>query len=157
MQHWGCAGGSHSRDTSPELRAPLSARPAASLASLPAWMCLTTHKRLGEKKLKKEIKGQGVLSPVLEKNLRTVSRSAELACVSLHMWVSCASSCAGRDSPVFSAGRAASGTGTSCSGHPCSFTAPASTSPCRYCSWLCCSTPLLSPGGLQAPEVHSMG
>lgn len=131
----------------------------ASLASLPAWMCLTTHKRLGEKKIKKEIKGQRVLSPALEKNLRTVSRSAELACVSLDMWVSCASSCAGRDSPVSSAGRGAQGTGTSCSGHPCSFTAPASTPPCRHCSRLCCSALLSSPRGLQVSRgaIHGVG
>lgn len=40
------------------------------------------------KKKKKERKGQCVLSPVLEKSLSAASKSAELACVCLHTWVS---------------------------------------------------------------------
>lgn len=144
MRHWGCAGGSHSRDTSLGLRAPLV--PAASLAFLPAWTSLIIPKGLGEKKLKREIKGQCVLSPVLEKNL-----SKSLKVLSWHMFVcTCESpwnsSCAGRDDPVASAGRApAAGPDIGhillwafCPGHPCSFTAQTSTSSssCYSCALL---------------------
>lgn len=62
----------------------------ASQPGLPARMDVFNYSQeTGRKKIKKEIKGQRVLSPALEKNLRTVSSSAELACVSLNMWVSC--------------------------------------------------------------------
>lgn len=109
-QHWACVGGSCSRDMSLGLRAPLSARQAASPALRTVQASFIIPKGLLKKKSGGEReggrKGQCVLSPVIEKSLSAASKSAELVCVYLHTEVSMEKLMCSTGWPMASAGQA---------------------------------------------------